>query len=91
MKKTNPRTEEQRIALIKRMILNNPMKNPQTREKVSNSKRGKMPPNPFPKNNQFWKNRKDLALNNENEIPQTTTENTLNIENENKKIPQTDG
>ena len=54
------RTETQKRAALKLMLLHNPMKREECRRRLSEVKKGKTPPCPFPKNNEFWKLRKDI-------------------------------
>ena len=56
----NLRTQAQIYSAIKIMLLNNPMRRKECREKLSKSRKGKKPSHPFPKRNQYWQLRKDI-------------------------------
>lgn len=65
---TSERTEKQRDAAQLRMLLDNPMKKPENREKQRQRMLGKNPSNPFPKDNTYWRLRKNLSRKQEEQI-----------------------
>ena len=65
----SPRSQAQISAAIKTMILKNPMKREECRRRLSEVKKGKRPPCPFPKDNELWKLRKKFNPQAAKQIP----------------------